>query len=153
MSNLSIAQKKEWAQLLFTKEDLSQSEIAKKTGVSQQTISKWAISGEWERLRASLVRTKSYEIMRLYNQLIQLNSEIENKEAGKRYASSKEMDIIVKLTAAIKNLENEIAVGQVIDVFKEYHDFLNETDSMEAKRQIVYADAFIRHRIGKKAML
>lgn len=151
--SLSIVQKKEWAQLLYTKEDLSQSEIAKKIGVSQQAVSKWAISGEWERLRVSLVRTKSHEIMRLYNQLIQLNSEIEQRESGKQYASSKEMDVIIKLTAAIKNLENEIAVGQVIDVFKEYHDFLNETDSSEAKRQIIYADAFIRHRIGKKTML
>ena len=153
MSQLSLLQKKEWAQLLYTKEDLTQQAIAEKVGVAQQTISKWILNGGWEKLRTSLVRIKSHEITRLYNQLVQLNTEIEGRPEGKQYASSKEMDVIAKLTAAIKNLENEISIGQTIDVLKEYHDFVQEIDLEEAKRQISFANAFIKYKIGKKAVL
>lgn len=151
--SLSITQKKEWAQLLYTKEDLSQQAIAEKVGVTQQAVSKWILAGGWEKLRTSLVRIKSHEITRLYNQLVQLNTEIEGRPAGKQYASSKEMDVIAKLTAAIKNLENEISIGQAMDVLKEYHDFVQELNLSEAKRQIPFANAFIKHKIGKKTVL
>ena len=41
MADLSNLQKKEWAKLLFTKENLTQQEIAERVGVSRVTINKW----------------------------------------------------------------------------------------------------------------
>jgi transcriptional regulator with XRE-family HTH domain len=39
MANLTIEQRREWAQLLYTKENLTQKEIAERVGISVQTMS------------------------------------------------------------------------------------------------------------------
>ena len=48
MADLTIKQKKEWAAMLYLKENLTQVEIAEKTGVSKVTINKWVKGEKWE---------------------------------------------------------------------------------------------------------
>ena len=48
MAELSNSQKKEWAQTLYLRENLTQAEIAERVGVSRVTISNWIKAGKWE---------------------------------------------------------------------------------------------------------
>jgi uncharacterized protein YjcR len=85
-------QKKEWAKLLFIRENLSQKEIAEKVGISTVTINKWAQADGWTKLKQSMLTTRETQLSRLYMQLDELNTMIMSREAGSRFADSKEAD-------------------------------------------------------------
>ena len=143
-TDLSITQKKEWAQTLFTSTDQTQKEIALKVGTSERTMSKWVNEGQWDKLRKSLLTTKSEQLRMLYDQLQTLNAFIKENTG---YASSKEADSILKLTAAIKNLETETSVGQIIEVATQFIRFV-QADNLEVSKQITMLfDGFIKERL------
>jgi transcriptional regulator with XRE-family HTH domain len=143
--------KKEHAKLLFTQEKLSQKEIAERVNVSEQTITKWvnADNGEWKRLRQSLVVTKKEQLSRLYEQIDEITQEIKGREQGKHYASTKEADTLVKLTAAIKNLETEASVSDIIEVAMRFLNFMRPIDLDKAKEISGYFDSFIKDQLRK----
>jgi transcriptional regulator with XRE-family HTH domain len=138
--------KKEHAKLLFTQEKLSQKEIAEKVNVSEQTITKWVNTnnGEWKRLRQSLIVTKKEQLSRIYEQIDEITQEIRKREEGKRYVNSKEADILVKLTAAAKNLETEASVSVVIEVAMKFLDYIRPIDLEKAKEISGYFDSYIK---------
>jgi transcriptional regulator with XRE-family HTH domain len=138
--------KKEHAKLLFTQEKLSQKEIAEKVNVSEQTITKWvnANNGEWKRLRQSLIVTKKEQLSRIYEQIDEITQEIQKREEGKRYVNSKEADILVKLTAAAKNLETDASVSVVIEVAMKFLDYVRPIDLEKAKEISGYFDSYIK---------
>jgi transcriptional regulator with XRE-family HTH domain len=143
--------KKEHARLLFTQEKLSQKEIAERTGVSEQTVTKWvnANNGEWKRLRQSIIVTKKEQLSRIYEQLDEITQEIQKRDPGKRYASSKDADILVKLTAAAKNLETETSISEIIEVSMRFLNWLRPIDLDKAKDFSGYLDSFIKDQLKK----
>lgn len=144
-------QKKELAKLLFTREGLAQKEIAERVGVSEQTISKWvnANEGEWRRMRQSLIITKEEQLHRIYEQLEEITLAIKKKEIGSRYAGSKDADVIVKLTAAAKNLESEASIADIVEVSKRFLNWLRPVDLEKAKEFAVFMDAFMKDQLKK----
>jgi transposase len=143
--------KKEHARLLFTQEKLSQKEIAERVCVSEQTITKWvnADKGEWKRLRQSLVVTKSEQLSRIYEQLDELNLAIRQQPEGKRYASTKEADTLVKLTAAAKNLESDASIADTVEVSKRFLNWLRPLAPNKAKEIAAMFDDFIRELLKR----
>jgi transcriptional regulator with XRE-family HTH domain len=160
------ADKKEWAKLLFTKENLTQKEIAAKVGVSVQTICKWVKDEGWERLKTSIIMTKEEELRRLYEQLSELNKYIKEvgnpivdtkktKEAQEtvytyvKYATAAQSDTIAKLSAAIRNLETDISLADTITVAQKFINFLRPIDLDKAKEATALFDAFIKDSAKK----
>lgn len=143
--------KKEHAKLLFTQEKLSQKEIAERVNVSEQTITKWvnANNGEWRRLRQNLIVTKKEQLSRIYEQLDEITEEVQKRDKGKRYVNSKEADILVKLTAAAKNLETEASVSDIIEVAMRFLNFMRPIDLEKTKEISGYFDAFIKDQLKK----
>mgnify|MGYP006393568381 CR=1 FL=1 len=141
----SIQRKKEFARLLYTMEGVTtQKELAGRTGVSEQTISKWVREENWKQFRASVIITKEEELKRLYNQVVELNDAIEQKEPGQRYATSREADTITKLTSAIRQLETDTSVSDALSVLKDFIIFVREDDPNQALELTSWADAFVR---------
>jgi transcriptional regulator with XRE-family HTH domain len=143
--------KKEHAKLLFTQEKLSQKEIAERVNVSEQTITKWvnANNGEWRRLRQNLIVTKKEQLSRIYEQLDEITDEVQKREKGKRYVNSKEADILVKLTAAAKNLETETSLAEIIEVGMRFLNWMRPVDLEKAKEFSGYFDGFIKDQLKK----
>jgi len=143
--------KKEYAKLLFTQEKLSQKEVAEKAGISEQTMTKWvkANNEEWKRLRTSYVITKREQLSRLYEQIGEITETIQEREKGKRYSDSKEADILVKLTAAAKNLETDASVADIIEVAMRFLNWLRPVDLEKAKEISGYFDGFIKDQLKK----
>src|SRR5688572_21196850 len=111
---LTIQQKKDWAKLLFTRENITtQKELAARVGVSEKTIGKWISDEGWEKFRRSLIVTKEEELSRFYEQVAELNDLIRDRPKGLRFANSKEADSLVKLTTAIRSMEIESSVAQI----------------------------------------
>ncbi len=116
--------------------------LSEKVGVSEITIGKWAKLGKWEDKRVSLLTTKSHQLAFLYNQLQNINKTIAERDEN-NFASTKEANTIIQLTAAIKNLETETSLGDIIQVAKDLVDFVRENDLELAKTIAITFDQYI----------
>jgi len=148
---MKVDEKKDFARILFIKENLSQKEIAEKVGVAGKTISKWvnANNEEWKRLRQSIIITKDEQLRRIYDQLDELNTCIMQREPGKRYSMKGEADTIVKLTTAAKNLETDASVSDIIEVSKRFLNWMRPIDLDKAKEIAGFLDSFIKDQLKR----
>jgi transcriptional regulator with XRE-family HTH domain len=147
MAGLTNKQKKDWAQLLFTKENVTQKEVAQRVGVSTQTMSKWVNQGKWEELKVSVTITKEEQLKNLYRQLAEINKVISEREEGKRYATSGESDTISKLAVAIEKMESDIGLADIISTFRTFLTWLRGFDIEQAQTLTPLCDSFIKSRI------
>lgn len=149
MSELTLKQKKEWAKTLYIHQRLSQKETAAKVDVSAKTMNQWVNKESWDTLRVSIIITKEQQLHRIYAQINEINTDIETREEGKRYANSKEADILVKLTSAAKELETETGISEIIETFKLFTNWLKVLDLPKTQELVKLHDEFIATRIGK----
>ena len=77
-------------------------------------------------------------------QLVELNDAIMEREKGFRFANSKEADVLVKLTAAVKQLETDTSVADTIEVLKNFINHVRQEDYVKAKEITALADIFIK---------
>lgn len=148
MAKLTMAQKREWALLLFTKENYSQKEIALKVGVSEVTISKWKERYRWEELKVSITITKEEQLKNLYRQIAELNKAISDREAGSRYATPSEADSITKLANAIEKMETDVGLADIISTFRNFLAWLRKIDLVKTQELTPLFDAFIKTKIS-----
>lgn len=66
-------------------------------------------------------------------------------------ATSKEADVIVKITSSIQKLENETSLGSIIEVAKDFIEFVREIDFEKSKDVTVLFDSFINSKMNKHA--
>ncbi len=139
-------QKKEWAKILFVKEKMTQKEIAAKVEVSEQTLSKWANKDNWDKLKQSLLTTRSEQVGFLYEQLADFNAMIAKREEGERFVNSKEAQTLIMLTSAIEKLEKETSISDHINSFTKFSEFVRKIAPIADVQKITdYQDAFIRN--------
>ena len=139
----------EWAKFLYLKTDITQEEIATRVGVTRKTIGTWIKDGNWEVLKSSFIITKEQELRRIYMQINELNSAIEIRDEGQRYATSTEADTLSKLSAAARKLETDTSIAEIVDVFIGFSDFLYEQDPVKAKEWVPIQDAYIKEKLRK----
>lgn len=143
--SLELEQKKEWAKLLFLKENITQQEIADRVGVSRITINKWV--KEWESLKLNLLQTREERISSTLAQLDELDRSIADKEAGKRFPTASEADIRRKLTADLEALEQDASIRDIYNVSRGLLDWLRQVDLARAKELSDYFDAYIKEKL------
>lgn len=143
--NLEIEQKKEWAKLLFLRENITQREIADRVGVSCVTINKWA--KEWENLKLNLLQTREERISSTLAQLDELDRSIADKAPGKRFPTTGEADIRRKLTADLEALEQDASIRDIYNVSRGFLDWLRQVDLARAKELSDYFDTYIKEKL------
>lgn len=141
-NNLSNTQKKEWAKTLYLKENLTQQEIADRVGVSRVSVNRWIADGKWEEQKVGLTREE--QVANLYRQVAEINRKIAEKPEGERFASNAEADILGKLSAAIRKMETDVGIADVISVQTKFIEFLRPIDLGKAKELTQLSDAFIK---------
>jgi hypothetical protein len=109
-------------------------------------MSKWVNEGGWEKLRRSLLVTKSEQIGRLYEQIDNLTTEIQD---GAGVADSKQADVLTKLTAAIRNLETEVSIGERVEVGMEFCDFVRQNAPEKSGEVVTLFDSFIKSMLKR----
>lgn len=147
MADLTIKQKKEWAKTLYLKENLTQVEISEKVGVSKVTVNKWVNKENWEQYRVGITLTREEQLKNLYRQIAEINKAINNRPEGERFADTKEADIIGKLSAAIKKMETDIGIADIIDVGHRFIEWIRRADLDKAKEIILLYDGFQKDSI------
>ncbi len=126
------------------KENLTQQEIADRVGVSRITVNRWIADGKWEVQKAGLTLTREEQIANLYRQVAEINRKIADKPEGERFASNAEADILGKLSAAIKKMETDVGIADIISVQTKFIEFLRSIDFEKAKELTQLSDAFIK---------
>src|SRR4051812_37193371 len=106
---LSFNERKQYAKLLYTRHDITNKDIALEVGVEESVIRFWIHEGAWGSVKRSLLISKASQLELLYSQLEKLN----NKVNAEENASSKDVDLILKYTTSIKNLESETTVSDI----------------------------------------
>ena len=144
---MTNAQKKEWAKTLYLRENLTQQEIADRVGVSRVTVSNWVRAGKWEEQKAGLTLTRQEQVANLYRQVAEINRAISARAEGERYPNSKEADILGKLSASIRNMEQETGIADIISVLTGFIEWLRPLDLDKAKELTRLADAYIKDKI------
>lgn len=147
MSTATIKQKKELAKLLYLRENLTQKEIAQKSGVSEVTISKWIKTERWEGLKTSISITREEQLANLYRQIAAINEVIISREAGKRFPNSKEADAINKIAGAIEKMERDTGLADIISVATRFLEWVRNSDHKKAMELSGYFDAFIKNNL------
>lgn len=147
MAELTNTQKKEYARMLYLKENLTQQEIAEKTGVSRQTLSRWINSEKWEEMKIGMTLTREQQISALHRQVAEINKTIQSREEGKRYATPSEADTLGKLAATIKKLESDVGISDIISVGMRFSDWLRPQDPDMTKTFIRLFDQFIKDNL------
>ena len=142
MADLTNAQKKEWAKTLYLKENLTQQEIADRVGVSRVSVSNWVRAGKWEEQKVGLTLTRQEQVANLYRQVAEINKAIAERPEGERFPSSKEADILGKLSAAIRNMEQEVGIALTGLIA-----WVRAADLEKAKEITRLADAYIKDKL------
>lgn len=146
-ADLTNAQKKEWAKTLYLRENLTQQEIADRVGVSRVTVSNWVRAGKLEEQKAGLTLTRQEQVANLYRQVAEINRAISARAEGERYPNSKEADILGKLSASIRNMEQETGIADIISVLTGFIEWLRPLDLDKAKELTRLADAYIKDKL------
>ena len=146
-ADLTNAQKKEWAKTLYLRENLTQQEIADRVGVSRVTVSNWVRAGKWEEQKAGLTLTRQEQVANLYRQVAEINRAISARAEGERFPNSKEADILGKLSASIRNMEQETGIADIISVLTGFIEWLRPLDLDKAKELTRLADAYIKDKL------
>lgn len=146
-ADLTNAQKKEWAKTLYLRENLTQQEIADRVGVSRVTVSNWVRAGKWEEQKAGLTLTRQEQVANLYRQVAEINKAISARAEGEHYPNSKEADILGKLSASIRNMEQETGIADIISVLTGFIEWLRPLDLDKAKELTRLADAYIKDKL------
>lgn len=144
MADLTNAQKKEWAKTLYLRENLTQQEIAERVGVSRVSVSNWVRAGKWEEQKVGLTLTRQEQVSNLYRQVAEINRTIADRPEGERFPTSKEADILGKLSAAIRNMEQEVGIADKITVLTDLIGWVRKVDLEKAKEITAIADAYIK---------
>jgi len=149
--DVTLKMKRDYARMLFLKDNLMQKEIAERVGISEQTLCKWKQDDNWENLKANFIISRQETLSRVYAQINQLFSELEsvNEEGNKITKSicSSKADTLSKLAAAAKALETELSIAVYIDVFIKFGNWLRDADFALAQKLTELQDAFIKEQL------
>lgn len=131
MAETTMADKQYLAKILFTREKLDQKEVARRVGVTEKTMGKWVNDFNWKMLRNRLLVGKEEILSNMYEQLEELNNNIKARDKGTRYADTREADILIKYTAAIRNLETELAIADLVDSGIRFTKYIQQAGTTE----------------------
>lgn len=147
MADLRSEQKKMLARELYMLGNNTFEEIAQKVGAQRQTISRWAKAGNWDTLKNGMSITREQSLKNMYQQIDEMNSAILARDPGKRHPDTKEADVMAKLATAIKKLENDVGISDIISVGMRFGEFLRRIDLDKAKEYVKLWDVFLKEQI------
>jgi tRNA uridine 5-carbamoylmethylation protein Kti12 len=144
MNDLSYNERKEWAKALFTHHDKTIEDIALSVGTDNATVRGWIAAGGWNAIKRSLLISKDAQLQHMYDMLEALNQKVKEDPVK----NTKDLDAIIKYTAAIKNLETDTTISNIIEVSDLFLRWLRRRDLDLAKKLTVQFDTFVQQKIA-----
>lgn len=142
-----LQQKQELAKLIYLTEDITQEELANRTGITPKTISKWIEDEGWAKLKRNIPLTRDELLASWYDELAELKEFIKKKPEGMRFADFKEAQLRRSLLKDIATLEFDSGIPDIISVMTAFVKFIRRQNLDNAKEVSHLADAFIKSKI------
>ena len=143
MAEISNDKKREIAEDMYIRLGLTGREIAENLGITEQTVSRWKKGREGE---------KSWDDRKTESQLTPLKiKELLLKEAeklAKGEESNVKADQLSKIMSAIDQLDKKINVRTVMDVFREFDNWMAEQEPARAIQFTKFHKLFLQYRIS-----
>ncbi|KFF13109.1 hypothetical protein IW15_10120 [Chryseobacterium soli] len=128
------------AQDLFLETDKTQKEIAEIIHVTEKTLGKWKIEGDWEMLKSASTVTARKIIENLYKKAHALSEDPKSKPND-----------IIQIANSIEKLSNKkVTVSQIINVFKDFTTYAFTQDAELAKEVNLLQKKYVDFKIGEK---
>lgn len=144
-------QKKVFALLIYLNEtSATQKEIAQRVEVSEQTISKWVKTENWEKQRRSKMVTRQKALDNAYEQLENLNATIMARPEGERIPNNKEADLQVKLASQIRTLETELSNVVVMEIGMKFIDHVRSVAPENTTLVLNLYDNFMKTQLARQ---
>ncbi|NDP26448.1 MAG: hypothetical protein GZ087_03335 [Flavobacterium sp.] len=148
---------KDFAKVLFVENNLDRKEVAARVKVTEKTVGKWVIDGNWEKMRISLITIKDNVLKEHYNQLDQLNKEIASRPIVRdipasllkpiklkdasgaeylEYPKIKEEDYPIKI-GNTPNTKDSLVMTQITNNIKKLETETNIGETIEISKQLI----------------
>ena len=147
MAELTAQQKKDYARMLYLKDNLTQQEIAEKVGVSRQSVIRWMKAEKWEEMKVGVTLSREQQISNLHRQVMELNNVILSRPEGERYATAPEADTLGKPAASIKKMETDVGIADLVSVGIRFIEWIRPIDLDKAKEVTILWDKFIKDQL------
>lgn len=147
MSSITNDKKKALAKDIYTLGQFTFEEIAEKVGSTRQTVSRWCREGQWDELKAGMTVSREQILKGMYSQVDEINKAIQTKEKGTRYASPAQADTLSKLSAAIKKMEMDTGISDLVSAGIRFAEWLRPVDMDRAKDFVRLWDAFLKEQL------
>lgn len=138
MTSITNSKKKEIAEDLYIRAGLTAKEISNQIDISEVTLSKWKKEGDWEKRKLEV----SLSPLRIKELLLAEAHKIANGDVSKI-----DSDKLSKIMASIDRLDNRVSVRVIMDVFREFDNYMAEINPKMAIEFTVYHKKFLQHRI------
>lgn len=136
---LSLEEKKAIALDLYMDTDKTQKEIAKIVGITEKTLTKWKVEGEWDLLKNATSITARSIIDNLYKKAHNLSKDPDSKA-----------DDIIKIANSIEKLSNKkVTISQIINVFRDFTSWAFGQNAELTKEINLLQKKYIDHKIGE----
>lgn len=137
---LSNDEKKSLAYDLYVNTDKTQNEICDIIKIAPKTFTRWKQDGLWEELKGATTITASNITLNIYKKMHEMTSSAEKINA----------DALAKLARVIEVISDKrYTISQMMNVFKEFTNWLFVKDSDSAKLINRYMKEFIEEQINK----
>ena len=143
-TRIELEKLKEYAQILYIRDQLTYEEISQKTGVHEKTIDRWATAGSWKKLQRNFPLIREEQVAYLQDELIKLNASIRKRPEDRQFANSKEADVRRKLVRDIKDLGTGISLADIVTVCKNAVDFTCNYDMTKARQLSDLLDPYVQ---------
>ena len=90
--------------------------------------------------------TREENLKYLNQHLKNINMDILKRDKANRQPTTKEADVMVKIAAAIKSMELDVGIADIISVGMRFTEWLRRVDLEKAKEFIPYWDSFIKEQ-------
>lgn len=140
-------------------EGWEQKDIARVLKVSEKSISKWSVDGNWKEKRAKknmttdVAENNVWDLINYQTRALKMRTEnyqakFDAKEVEELKLLDKgDIDALQKLFTTVKSKQLEWAT--VVNIIKEFIDFIQQKDLELAKKLIVKADDYLNLKRGE----
>lgn len=143
MAEISNEKKRGIAEDMYIRLGLTGREIAENLGVTEQTVSRWKKGREGERSWDDRRTESSLTPLKIKETLLK-----EAEKLARGEESGVKADQLSKIMAAIDQLDKKINVRTVMDVFREFDNWMAEQDPTVAVGFTRYHKLFLQYRIS-----
>lgn len=143
MADITNDKKREIAEDMYIRLGMNGREIAEQLNVTEQTVSRWKKGRDGEKSWDDRKTEASLTPVKIKELLLQ-----EAYKVAKGEASTINSDQISKLMAAIDRLDKKINMRTVMDVFREFDNWMAEQEPATAILFTRFHKLFLQYRIS-----